>query len=52
MNDVQDNYPGCNVIPTPWQTEDEKPAASNSSESETEEDSIPSRKRTSTFSSI
>ena len=25
-NEIEDNYPGCSVIPTPWQTEEDEKA--------------------------
>ena len=45
-NEVEDNYPACGIIPTPWQNnENKKLAASNASETE-EDDILPTKKRT------
>ena len=43
-NEVEDNYPACALITTPWK--DEKKRSAADSETETEEDVIPTKKRT------
>ena len=43
-NEVEDNYPAC-ILTAPWK-DTKRSAASNDSETETDEDPIPSAKRT------
>ena len=48
-NEVEDNYPACPLVITPWK--DEKKRSAADSETETEDDRIPTKKRTRELSS-
>ena len=44
-NEVENNYPGCSIITTPWQTEQDKKQR-GCTDSENEDDTLPAKKRT------